>query len=89
MKTYLIGAVVGALMTCAIIYPFAMVELARKEQVARDNGFLDGIQHTVKALSKRFNEPPQDADVEVMYSIKTTDVVAFTVDGIDTIGIVP
>ncbi|MBU6951387.1 hypothetical protein [Hahella sp. HN01] len=89
MKTYLIGAVVGALMTCSIIYPFVMDELARKEQVARDNGFLDGIQHTVKALSKRFDEPPKGADVEVIYSIKTTDVVVFKVDGIDTIGIVP
>ncbi|WLQ16215.1 hypothetical protein O5O45_09840 [Hahella aquimaris] len=76
-------------MSSMVIFPLAMYELKRKEQVARHNGFLDGMQHTVKVLSKKFGKPPKDADIEVLYSLKTTDIVVFKIDGVNTVGIAP
>ena len=85
MRKYLIGFTLGVLGSCCIFYPLLKVEQSNKFEFGKAQGFTDGLLYSAESLGKHFKKP--ESDYEVVYSVKTTDIVVYSKNGVKTIGI--
>ncbi|WP_105264732.1 hypothetical protein [Pseudoalteromonas sp. T1lg76] len=87
MKNFIIGCFVGILF-CSIAFYFVLKqEQENKFKLGQTHGFVHGQSKTIELLSPYLPAVSSAEEVQVLFSVKTTDIVLYKESGKQTIGI--
>lgn len=79
----------GVLLSTVIFVPLLILERHEKFQFGRNNGIVTGRFEAADALEKEFGRYDGHSPYKVLFSVKTTDVVATETHGVRTVRVIP
>ena len=88
MKKYIIGFVVGLVVTSGLLIPVFIQDQNNKIEFGRKIGFTEGLIFSSGRLEKEFGAIKTPKNYKRIFSVKTTDVIVFEVDGIKTVRVI-
>jgi hypothetical protein len=87
VKNLTIGVIIGVLLSAAMFYPLLKYEQKNKFDFGQYHGFLNGQWSAIESLEPFLHEPPPETEVEILFSVKTSDVVVYEKNGVKVIGL--
>lgn len=89
MKKFLCGFLFGTAMSALVAVPVLLKERHDKFQFGLNNGRTAGLREAAHSLEKKFGRFEGHASYEVLFSVKTTDVVSIETNGVRTVRVIP
>jgi hypothetical protein len=89
MKKFVLGFIVGVAVCAVILVPILLAERRNKFDYGRNQGHIDGLREAANALGKEFGYYHDHSPNNVLFSVKTTDVISVETNGIKTVRIIP
>jgi hypothetical protein len=89
MRKFFLGMFVGIAISAAVFVPLLLSERRDKFDFGRKNGIVAGRFEAADALEKEFGRYDCHAPYKVLFSVKTTEVVATETNGVRTIRVIP
>ena len=88
MKKYILGFVAGISFSSMLFYPLLKNQQEEKYKLGVNNGIVQGLVISVKALESEFGSTESKNATKRLYSVKTSDVVTIKENGVNTVRIV-
>jgi hypothetical protein len=89
MKQIIIGIVLGILGASAIYIPFAYSYSQKKYNLGITSGKIVGLTIAARAIEEEFGIFKGKSKYNVLFSVKTTDVISINEDGCKKIKVIP
>jgi hypothetical protein len=89
MKRFALGVLVGLLLASCGFIPLWRWERQAGWQSGKNAGVIEGRFLAADALEKEFGRVDSKATCKVLFSVKTTDVVAIETNGVKTVRVIP
>jgi 4-amino-4-deoxy-L-arabinose transferase-like glycosyltransferase len=87
VKNLVIGLVVGVLVSAAVFYPLLKHEQKNQFNIGQSHGFVTGQWQAIEALEPYLNQVPPGQEVNILFSVKTSDIVVYEENGVKVIGL--
>lgn len=85
MPGFIIGSIVGSILTILVIAPFVMMQIRDKYEYGVITGETNALAESVTLLEKEFGRLPEGLEYKVIYSSKATAVVSTEINGVKTL----
>jgi len=85
VKNLAIGVIIGVLLSAAIFYPLLKFEQKNKFDFGQYHGFLNGQWSAIESLEPFIGQVPPETKVEVLFSVKTIDILVYEENGVKVI----
>jgi hypothetical protein len=89
MKKFFLGVLVGAVLTALVCVPLVLWNHQYQFDSGRNYGKTECRREIAETMSKEFDLYDGKTPYKVLFSIKTTDVIALETNGIKTVRIIP
>jgi hypothetical protein len=89
MKRFGLGVLFGTAMSALVAVPLFLKERRDKFEFGLNNGRTAGLREAAHSLEKEFGRFEGHAPYEVLFSVKTTDVVSIETNGVRTVRVIP
>lgn len=89
MKNIIVGIFFGIFLSSCFYIPLMMYERDAKYELGRANGKIEGLWQAAKSIEQTFGVYDGKSKYSRMFSVKTTDVIVVSDNGVKTIKVIP